>query len=88
MKNTDEKYDILKKAVSDIQLLQTRYLTQDAYEGRHNELIRQITDLREFRSSEIGVKTGGKEQWAMIVSLISLTATIIAIFTFALGAIK
>jgi arginine utilization protein RocB len=87
-KLVDEKYDILKKNVSDILIIQTRFMTVEAYDKRHEELQRQVNDLRETRSEVAGGKTGGKEQWAMIISIISLIATIIAIFTFAFGVIK
>lgn len=87
-KNTDDKYDIIKKTVSDIQIIMSNFLTTAAYEPRHTELQRQVNDLRESRSEGAGKTIGGEKQWSMILSLISLTATMIAIITFAVGAFK
>jgi hypothetical protein len=78
-KNVDEKYDILKKSVGDIQILQTKFITTDAYEVRHAELQRQVNDLRESRSEVAGkgIATSALIGWlfggfGLLVAIISL----------------
>jgi translation initiation factor IF-2 len=78
-KNADDKYIIISKLVSDLQLAQTKLLTNDAYEVRHAELQRQIADLRESRSGETGKVAGANALYGYIVGAIGIVIAIITL---------
>lgn len=77
-KNTDERYDILRKAVADIQILQTGFITESTFEIRRAEIQKQVDELKEYRSEGQGKGIGLNAMWGYVVGAIGI---IIAIAT-------
>jgi hypothetical protein len=75
----EKNADIHVKAEVELRLSLARLLTVDAYELRHAELQRQVTDLRESRSEVSGSKTGIRELWVYVVGGISILSVIVSI---------
>lgn len=78
-KNADDKYGILAKVVSDIQILMPTLMTTNAYETRHTELQRQVTDLRDSRNELQGKGAGANALWGYIMGALGVVIAIISL---------
>jgi hypothetical protein len=78
-KNVDEKYDIIKKSVYDIQMIMNTFLTVSAYEIRHRELQNQVDDLKDLMANNSAKNTGVGQGWGTAVVVISVVIAIVTV---------
>jgi hypothetical protein len=68
---------VLERALADMRVSDQNLMTKPDYETRHNELIKQIADLKESRSANVGEKEGGKESRALLFAIVGVVIGVI-----------
>ena len=83
----EKNADSTIRSFADARLTMTHFLTMDAYETRHNELQRQVNELRELSSKAGGQKAGTQSTMgnfiaigALIISFFSIVMVVILHF--------
>jgi len=84
----EKNSDAHSQAEADLRLAMTQLLSLSAYETRHEELQRQVNDLRASHSSAVGRSLGASQLWSYIIAasgILVATASVIfaIIFHFA-----
>ena len=75
----DQAYERISTAISELRIAQTNLLSTANYEKRHEELQRQVNELREYRSTLQGSRTGSHSVWGYMVGASGALVALISI---------
>jgi hypothetical protein len=78
-KNTDDRYDILKKLISDLQLQGTNFISITSYNQRHEELQRQVNELRDAQAGTTGKGVGVGQGWGISIAAFGMIIGILGV---------